>query len=192
MRAFPAPLLALLDAGRIKFAGMIRVDLGEGAFGIIQASSDYVWGGITYKATPRGIVEVTSSALSTGTTAVGFQIRIAESPEAGLTPDQIENWENYDYRDRRVTIFDLHVHPDTGAILGDPVVRARGYINKASHSDDPSSGYILTLECEDRGMDYNRQNGRKRNHADNARRFAGDRFLEHGSTAGRSQQKVDL
>lgn len=184
MRNFSPELLDLLDEGRVHYAGMIRVDLGGGSFGVIHSPSDYVWGGVTFKAMPRGIIAVSASPMSTGTAASGFTITIAESVEAGLTPDQIANWESYDYMDRQVIVYDLHIHPDSGAILGDPVIYARGYINEVQHDDDPASGYLLTLNCEDRAMDFNRQNGRFATHEDQQRRDAGDKGLIHTATAG--------
>ena len=182
-------LLDLLDEGRVRYAGMIRFDLGEGSYGFIRQSSEYGFGGVTYQPMLDGLIEVSGFTRSTGTAASGFTLRLSESPDSDLTPDVLLQIENYDYRDRPVTIFDLHRHPDTGAILGDPVRLERGYINRITHKEDPETGYYMLVECENRALDYGRTNGRVRSHDDQQRRAPGDRYFEHASTAGRIKVK---
>lgn len=189
MRTYTPELLDLLDEGRVKLAGMIRFDLGEGSYGFIRRSAPYTWGGVTYNPLPGGIIAVSNFPQTTGTSAQGFTIQLSESPDNGLTPDVLLNIENYDYRDRAVTIYDLHMHPDTGAILGDPIAMMRGYINAISHETDPETGYFMTVECESRAIDYSRTNGRVRSHEDQQRRSPGDKFYEHAGTAGRVKIK---
>ena len=185
MRTFAPELLDLLDEGRIAIAGMIRLDLGEGAFGIIQRSAPYTFGGVTYEAFPAGLISVSDIPGSTGTAAHGFAIELSESADDKLTPDVILGIESYDYRDRPVTVYDLYMHPDTGAVLTDPIAQARGYINAVSHEEDPARGHIALIECESRAIDYTRTNGRIRSSADQQRRSAGDLFFEHAGTTGR-------
>lgn len=185
MRLFDPVLLDLLDEGRTDVAGMIRFDLGEGSFGFIHRSWPYVWGGVTFDPLPEGILQITDLPSGTGTAAEGFAIELSESPDNGLTPAVIVQIESYDYRDRPVRVFDLHMHPDTGAVLGDPLPQARGYINAIEHVEDPQRGYIARIECETGAIDYSRSNGRLRTHADQQRRAPGDLGLEHASTAGR-------
>lgn len=189
MRTYSPELLNLLDEGRVKLAGMIRIDLGEGSYGFIRRSAPYVWGGVTYNPLPGGIIAVSNFPQTTGTAASGFTVRLSESPDSGLTPDVLLQIENYDYRDRPITIYDLHMHPDTGAILGDPIALMRGYINAIPHETDPETGYFMTLECESRAIDYSRTNGRIRSQADQQRRSPGDLFYEHAGTAGRIKIK---
>lgn len=185
MRSFNSTYLDLLDEGREAVAGMIRFDLGEGSFGFIQRPSLYIYGGLTYQPVPAGIFSVSDLSGATGTAAHGFAIELSESGEDGLTPAVILNIEDYDYRDRPATIYDLKMHPDTGAVLGDPVPMKSGYINAIRHREDPSRGHIAVIECEGREIDYSRTNGRIRSDADQKRRTPGDRFLEHAGTAGR-------
>lgn len=189
MRTYPSSLLDLLDEGRVRYAGMIRFDLGEGSYGFIRQSSQYTYGGVVYQPMLEGLIEVSSLSRNTGTAASGFTLRLSESPDNDITPEVLLNIENYDYRDRPVTIFDLHRHPDTGAVLGDPVRMARGYINRISHREDPGAGYQLLVECETRALDYSRTNGRIRSSDDQQRRAADDLFFEHASTAGRIKVK---
>ncbi|MGJ8570423.1 MAG: DUF2163 domain-containing protein [Hoeflea sp.] len=189
MRTYSTELLDLLDDGRVRYAGMIRFDLGEGSFGFIRQSSDYVYGGVTYKAMLDGLIEVSSLSRSSGTAASGFTLRLSESPDNGVTPDVLLNIENYDYLDRAVTIYDLHRHPDTGAVLGDPIPMERGYINRIIHNEDPESGFYMTVECESRALDYGRTNGRIRSQEDQHRRSSGDKYFEHASTTGRQKIK---
>lgn len=185
MRTYSPALLNLLDEGRVRYAGMIRFDLGEGSFGFIRQSSDHVYAGVTYKAMLDGLIEVSSLSRGSGTSASGFSLRLSESPDNGITPDLLLNIENYDYRDRPVTIYDLHRHPDTGAVLGDPIIMERGYINAIIHNDDPDAGFYMTVECENRAIDYSRTNGRIRSQEDQQRRSSGDLFFEHASLTGR-------
>lgn len=189
MRTYPTALLNLLDEGRVRYAGMIRFDLGEGSYGFIRQSSDYVYGGVTYKAMLEGLIEVSDMSRGSGTSASGFSLRFSESPDNGITPDVLLNIEGYDYRDRPVTIYDLHRHPDTGAVLGDPIIMERGYINRIIHNDDPEVGFLMTVECESRALDYSRSNGRIRSQEDQQRRYAGDLFFEHASLTGRQKIK---
>jgi len=185
MRTYPPELLDLLDEGRVRYAGMIRFDLGEGSYGFIRQSADYVHAGVTYKAMLDGLIEVSDLSYGTGTVAQGFTLRLSESPDNGITPAVLLNIENYDYRDRPVTIYDLHRHPDTGAEIGDPVALMRGYINAIIHEEDPSSGYFMTVECESRGLYYSRTNGRIRSQDDQQRRNPGDKVNAHLATSGR-------
>ncbi|QKV17860.1 DUF2163 domain-containing protein [Oricola thermophila] len=189
MRNYPTAVLAMLDEGRTAIAGMIRFDLGEGPFGIIQAVSPYEWGGITYHPFPAGIISISDIPGTTGTAAQGFTITLSESSDDGLTPQVILDIESYDYRDRPVTIYDLHTHPDTGVPLGDPIAMMRGYINAISHAEEPDTGHIATIECESRAIDYSRTNGRIRSDDDQKRRNPGDRFFEHAATTGRVKVK---
>lgn len=192
MRTFSPTLLALLDEGRVSLAGMIRFDLGEGSYGFIRRAAPYTWGGVTYQPMLEGLISVSSLAATTGTSASGFTLTLSESPDDGLTPDVLLNIENYDYRDRPVTIYDLHAHPDTGAILGDPVAMMRGYINAIEHVTDPSSGYLMQVECESRALDYSRRNGRLASHEDQQRRApvgTVDKFFEHAGSAGKKDLK---
>lgn len=177
MRAFDPALLQLLDEGRVKFAGMMRFDLGEGPFGIIMSSANHTWDGITWKAVPRGLIDVSAFQSAPGMVASGFEIRLAESPDNGITPTEIMNFETYDYADRPVTIYDLFVHPDTGAILTDPVAQLRGYVDKVKHEsgDQP---HAMTVMCETRGMDLNRTNGRINSEEDQKRISSTDNFFE--------------
>lgn len=187
MRTYSPSLLTLLDEGRVSLAGMIRFDLGEGSYGFIRRSAPYTWAGVTYQPMLEGLISVSGLPSTTGTSASGFTLTLSESPDEGLTPEVLLNIENYDYRDRPVTIYDLHVHPDTGAILGDPVAMMRGYINAIEHVTDPSSGYLMQVECESRALDYSRRNGRLASNEDQQRRAPTgtvDKFFEHAGTAG--------
>jgi len=189
MRVFPPALDAGLEAGRVRYAGLIRFDLGEGSFGFIRSAVPHTYGGVTFKAMPEGLISVSDFSFVSGTAASGFTLQISESQDNGITADVLLNIEDYDYRDRPVTIYDLHVDPDTGASLGDPVAQMRGYINQIRHIDDPSSGALMSIECESRAIDYSRQNGRSRTDVDQKRRASGDRFFEHAGTAGRIKIK---
>lgn len=189
MRNFNPALLALLDEGRTDIVGMIRFDLGEGIFGFIHRSSPHTFEGVEYQPLPAGILSVSDFPMATGTAAEGFTIELSESPDDGLTPDVIVQLESYDYRDRPVTVFDWHHHPDTGLPLTDPIAQMRGYINAVEHTTDPDRGYIVRIECESRAIDYSRTNGRIRSVDDQRRRLAGDRGFEHAAVTGRQKIK---
>lgn len=175
MRNFNPVLLDLLDEGRTDIVGMIRFDLGEGIFGFIHRSSPHTFEGVAYQPLPSGILSVSDFPMTTGTATDGFVIELSESPDDGLTPDVIVQLESYDYRDRPVTVFDWHHHPDTGLPLTDPIAQMRGY--------------IVRIECESRAIDYSRTNGRIRSVDDQRRRLAGDRGFEHAAVTGRQKIK---
>ena len=192
MRSFDPEILDLLDEGRIKIAGMIRFDFGEGSYGFIQRWSGYTYDGVDYEPLPEGIISISDLSFGTGTTAAGVSVVLAESPDEGLTPEVITQVENYSYRDRPVTIYDMYMHPDTGAVLSNPIPMIRGYINALPHSEDPERGYLLTAECETRALDYSKVNGRIRSTDDQARRCpdgATDLFYQEAGTAGRVNLK---
>ncbi|TDH35728.1 DUF2163 domain-containing protein [Pseudohoeflea suaedae] len=185
MRSFNSEIGDLLDEGRMKYVGMIRFDLAEGSYGFIRRNVEYTYEGVLYKPMPKGMISVSSLPHTTGTAASGFSLVLAESPDDGLTPEILVQIESYGYRDRPVTIYDLFQHPDTHAILGNPIPQKSGYINRIVHDEDPDSGYLMTVECEGREIDYSRTNGRIRTTEDQERRATGDLFFEHTGTTGR-------
>lgn len=186
---FPPALKTLLNEGRVEFAGMIRFDFGTGSFGFIRAEAPYTFGGITFQPFPAGILTVSDLPYSSGTSADGFTILFSENDELGLTPNIMQNVEFQDYRDRPVTIYDLHRHPDTGAVLGNPIVRKKGYINVIDHIKEPDQGFYINIQCETRTIDYNRTNGRNRTNEDQLRRSSTDNGFIHAATTGRIKIK---
>lgn len=174
---------ALYDAGRVKSRQMLRFQLGSGTYGFIADRSELVWSGVTYK--PFGLIKVSDLDNGSGTSASSsFTLTLAASPDDGLTPTILQKIEDEDYRDRPVTLYDAHFHPDTGVLLQVEAV-ARGYLDVIDHDEDGAEGYVLTARCEGRQLDYSRRNGRSRSNADQQRRSAGDLFFEHAGKAGR-------
>lgn len=176
---------ALYDAGRMKVRQMFRFDFGTGSYGFIADRSSLSFNGLDYK--PFGLIKVSDLENGTGTMAGGnFTLSLAESPDDGLTPEKLLEIENEDYRDRRVTLYDAHFHPDTQQLLQVEAV-SRGYLDVIDHDETAESGLVLTAQCEGRQLDYTRKNGRVRSVTDQQRRKLGDRFFEHTATAGRKQ-----
>ncbi|MGB3814715.1 MAG: DUF2163 domain-containing protein [Shinella sp.] len=174
---------ALYDEGRIRTRQMLRFEFGTGTYGFIADREELVHGGLTYQ--PFGLIEVSDLGGGLGTTADGnFTIRLAESPDDGLTPAMLTQIEAEDYRDRPVRVMDAHFHPDTWALLQVETV-ARGYVDTIQHRFGPDGGAYIEAACEGRQLDYSRKNGRFRTMADQKRRDAGDLFFEHAATAGR-------
>lgn len=184
MITLPDDVLDLLDAGRIAVRGLLRFDFGTGTYGFIKGASDFVYSGVTYH--PGGIIEVSDLSGGTGTAARNFTITLAASPDDGLTPEVLQTIEQEDYRDRPVTISDAYFHPDTNELLYVKALK-RGYLDTIDHEDDDQSGYVLTMTCETRALDYTRTNGRKRSDADQQRRSPGDKWFLHASTRGREE-----
>lgn len=182
MISLPTDVLDLLDAGKTKVAGGLRFDFGTGIYGFIKSQESFDFGGITY--VPGGIISISDLNMGLSGTANPFEITLASSPDDGLTPEVLRTIENEDYRDRPVTIYDFHFHPDTGVFLHAQVMR-RGYVDVILHSSDNRNGYVITAKCETRALDYTRTNGRKRSNADQQRRAPGDKFFEHASLRGR-------
>jgi hypothetical protein len=176
---------ALYDAGRVKTRQMFRFDLGSGTYGFIAARSQLVWNGLTYK--PFGLIKVSDLDTGSGTTGGGsFTLTLAESPDDELTPEILLKIEDEDYRDRPVTLYDAHFHPETHVLLQVEAV-ARGYLDVIDHEKTADNGLVLIAQCEGRQLDYSRRNGRVRSVADQQRRAPGDRFYEHAAIAGRVQ-----
>ena len=183
MLSYSSDVLDLLDEGRIIVRGLIEFRFGGGTYRFAKSIAPIVWSGNTYQ--PGGIIQVSDLSGGTGTAARQFTITLAASPDDGLTPEVLQTIEAEDYKDRPVIIYDAHFHPDTGAFIAARAMR-RGYVDVIDHVED-ENGYTLVANCETRALDYTRTNGRKRNHADQQRRNAGDKFLEHASTRGREE-----
>lgn len=176
-------LKALYDEGRIDFRQMLRFDFGSGTYGFIARRDPLIHAGVEYK--PFGLIEVSDIGTETGTSATSsFTVKLAESPDDGLTPEILLEIENEDYRDRPVTVYDAHFHPDTGALLQVEAV-ARGYLDVLEHLTGDDGGHLLEGRCEGRQLDYSRRNGRYRTVVDQGRRRAGDKFFSHAGTRGR-------
>jgi hypothetical protein len=183
MITLPSDVLTLLDEGRIAIRGLIRFDFGTGSYGFIKSVQPMTYGGLEYK--PGGYLTVSDFSEETGLQAQQFTITLPASPDDGLTPAVLQTIEAEDYRDRPVTVYDAFFHPDTNALLTVQTMK-RGYVDTIDHIDNAKSGgYMLVANCETRALDYTRINGRKRNHVDQQRRSATDKFLEHASTRGR-------
>lgn len=177
---------ALYNAGRIKSHQMIRFQFGSGTYGFIADREPLDYAGVTYQ--PFGLIEVSELSFGTGTAAMGgFTLKLAESPDDGLTPAMLMQIEDEDYRDRPVTVFDAHFHPDTNELIQVEAV-ARGYLDVLEHHEDPDDGYVITATCEGRSLDYSRRNGRVRSVADQKRRSSTDVFHQHAATAGRIER----
>ncbi|CDZ43199.1 Hypothetical protein NGAL_HAMBI1146_59720 [Neorhizobium galegae bv. officinalis] len=174
---------ALYDEGRIKTRQMLKFLLGSGTYGFIADRSELLWQGVTY--IPFGLIKVSDLDSGNGTSASSsFTLTLAESPDDGLTPAMLQQIENEDYRDRPVTLYDAHFHPDTNELLQVEAV-GRGYLDVIDHEEGGEAGYVLTARCEGRQLDYSRKNGRVRSVADQQRRSPNDRFFEHAGKAGR-------
>lgn len=184
MIVLPSAVLALLDAGRTDVRGLIRFDLGTGTYGFVKALAPFEYGGLTYQ--PGGVIEVSDISGGVGVAARQFSVTLAASSDDALTPAMLQTIESEDYRDRPVTIYDAHFHPDTGALLHVQAMK-RGYVDVIDHEDDASGGYRLVAQCESRALDYTRTNGRKRTPADQARRAPGDKFFDNAASRLREE-----
>lgn len=174
----------MLDEGRTDTRGLIKFEFGTGTYGFVNAAASFEWSGLSYQ--PGGLIEVSDIPGQIGMTAQQFIVTLAASPDDGLTPDILRTIEDEDYRDRRVTLYDAHFHPDTGALIAVRAVK-RGYLDVIDHEDD-ENGYRLVASCETRALDYTRTNGRVRSVEDQQRRSPGDRFFEHAAKRGRVSQ----
>lgn len=181
--ALPVEVQTLLDEGRSDVRGLIKFEFGTGTYGFIKAQAPFPWGGITYL--PGGIIQVSDLSSGTGLTARQFEIALAASPDDELTPAVLMTIEQEDYRDRPVTIYDAHFHPDTGDLIHVEAMK-RGYVDVIDHRED-DNGYQIVAMCESRALDYTRTNGRKRTTSDQARRAAGDLYFENAAKRGREE-----
>lgn len=184
MIIFPASVQTLLDEGRTRIRGGMRFDFGTGIYAFIKSLQPFTYASVIYQ--PGGILEVSDLSGSVGMSAQQFTITLAASPDDGLTPAVLQTIEQEDYRDRPVTIYDFHFHPDTDEFLHAQIMR-RGYVDVIDHDDAAARGYTLIISCETRALDYSRTNGRKRTDADQNRRSQGDKFFEHASKRGREE-----
>lgn len=180
----PSSVLDLLDEGRTSVRGLIKFEFGTGTYGFVRAQAPLTWSGLTYQ--PGGIIQVSDLSAGTGLAARQFQIMLAASPDDGLTPGVLRTIEQEDYRDRPVTIYDAHFHPDTGVLLHVEAMR-RGYVDVIDHDESADGGYQITAQCETRALDYTRTNGRIRTTFDQARRASGDKYFDNAAKRGREE-----
>lgn len=179
----PTSVLDLLDEGRTSVRGLIKFAFGTGTYGFAKSDQPREWNGLIYQ--PGGIIKVSELTQGVGATARSFTIELSSSPDDGLTPAVLQTIEQEDYRDRPVTIYDAHYHPDTGALLHVEAMQ-RGYIDELSH-EEGDDGYTLVAECYSRALDYTRTNGRKRNMEDQKRRATNDEYFINAAKRGREE-----
>lgn len=184
MIVLPTEVLDLIDAGTISVRGLIRFDFGTGTYGFIKASAPITYSGLEYK--PGSLIEVSDLSSEAGLVAKQFTISLSASGD-DLTPAVLQTIEAEDYRDRPVKVMDAYFHPNTGKLLFVQTLM-RGYVDNIDHIDTQDSGYTIVANCESRGLDYTRMNGRKRNDLDQARRSTvDDHFFLFSSTRGREK-----
>lgn len=181
--AFPSRVAELLDEGRIDIRGLIRFDLGSGAYGFARDKAPYTYAGLVYQ--PGSAISVSSLRQQRGFGASPVTVELAESPANGLTPAVLQTIENEIYRGRPATFFDVWLDPDDGAELH---VRQRGkyLIDTIDHVED-RRGYVLKAACRPKALDNSSVNGRRRTDADQRLRNPLDRFFEHRVRAGREE-----
>lgn len=181
--ALSAEALAHLENGTADVRGLIKFQFGTGTYGFIKSQEPFTWAGLTYL--PGGIIQVSDLSSGTGLTARQFEVSLAASPDDELTPAVLLTIEQEDYRDRPVTIYDAHFHPDTGEVIHVEAMK-RGYVDVIDHRED-DDGYQIVALCESRALDYSRTNGRKRTTSDQARRASGDLYFENAAKRGREE-----
>lgn len=184
MISLPSNVLDLMDQGRTRIRGVILFEFGTGTYGFIKSNAPFIYGGVTYH--PGGLISVSNLSSGVGMAANNFTVSLAASPDDGLTPEVLQLIEAEDYRDRPVTIADLHFHPDTDEFLHYEILR-RGYCDVIDHDDTVRTGYMLIMSCETRALDYSRTNARFRSPADQQRRNAGDKFFDNSAMRGREE-----
>lgn len=176
-------LLTLLDQGRASIRGLMRFDLGTGTYGFWTGARPFTYGGLQYL--PGGVIKVEDVAATLGFEASGLTITLAEAPDDGLTPEVLATIEAEDYHQRPVTIWDLYLHPDTGAVLmATPVYR--GLIDTVRHTSDGEEAGLI-VQCESRAIDNSKTGYRVRSTADQQSMWSTDRFYENAEVAGKQE-----
>ncbi len=181
MLSFPQSVLDAMDEGRESIRGLMRLDLGSGTYGFTNGGTLFQYDSVDYA--PTSLINVSELPMKMGTSAEGFSVELASSPDDGLTPAVISTIHQEDYRDRPITILDAMFDPDDGQLLSVEIMK-RGYIDTVDHVIDPTEGDKLIGNCEGRELDYSRKNGRQANSEDQARRDAADTFFNHANQAG--------
>lgn len=182
MRSYTPEIIAMLNSGKVKICGMVRLDFPEGSFGFINRTASKVFGGLTYEPIPQQMFKASNFVAGTGTSAARFNLTFGASPDFEFTPDVINQIEAYEYIGAEVTLYDFIHDPVTNAEISDPIAMASGVIDAAEYVGDQSEA--LNLSIADTGLNMSKRNDRHRTPQDLQRRSATDEFYKHLTTAG--------
>jgi hypothetical protein len=181
LRTLNASIEAALVAGVVSVRGLLVFEFGTGTYRYVRDVVPRVWDGDTY--IPGGAFSVSDISNQTGFAAASFSVKLAASPDDGLTPAVLQAVFAEDYRDRPVAVYDAYLNVSTGAVIDAQLLRY-GYVDRIVYRETSDIGAHLEAICFSRSLDYGRKNGRIASHANQKRRSATDKFREHAAVAG--------
>jgi hypothetical protein len=175
--SYPPALEAMIEAGRFAVRGGIKMEFGEGTFGVWNGNDEFVFDDVTY--IPNALISVDDIALQAGTAAAPLTITLPESADFGVTPDKLAEIETLDYKGRTVTIYDFYFDPDTRAFVhADPL--HSGYVDVIDHRRSNGSSSLVG-RIETAALDNHRDGYRSASNADQQLIAPGDLFFEHAA-----------
>lgn len=184
MRTINSDILAQYTAGRTSRRGLIELTTATGTLNFTGDNRPWAWNSKTW--VPGAFISVTDIVLSTGFSASAFTLQMALSPDDPQVPAELLDIYSLDLRDRAVAVYDMHVNPDTGAVIS-AEIRFNGRVDRVTVVTGGSAGRVANIECLTLALDYGRRNGRMATREDQRRRSATDKFLDHAALTGVEQ-----
>jgi len=169
-------------AARIK-RGMILFDFASGVYGFWEGNGTLTWNSVTFKSGGQ-LFEVDLGQQTMGLQSNESTIRLRANPDIGLTPNVLSTIFAEQTYGRPVTIYRGLFDPGTRALIGNPIVRRRGYVKGVSQETD-QDGPFIQMVAESVNADNTRRGTAKANHTHQQRVSPGDQIYRHVSVAGR-------
>ena len=120
-------------------------------------------------------IKETQDAVATG---LVFELLILPTPEIPDAPDAFLNIAlSEEYQGRPVTVYQAQLDPDTLALIDDPFVRFRGYLDVVEDSEVPGAA-VLRVTAENRLVDLERPRRRTYTPEDQKALYPADTFFD--------------
>ena len=120
-------------------------------------------------------IRETQDAVATG---LVFELLIVPTPEIPDAPDAFLNIAlSEEYQGRPVTVYQAQLDPDTLALIDDPFVRFRGYLDVVEDSEMPGAA-LLRVSAENRLVDLERPRRRTYTPEDQKALYPADTFFD--------------
>jgi hypothetical protein len=101
---------------------------------------------------------------------------------SGVDQIYISKFLSVSYIDRQIKIYKAFLNTNTEAVIADPVLIFDGRMDQPVIAEDPDAGTsVVTVNCTNAWVDFERRPGRKTNHEEQQIWFPGDKGFEFAS-----------
>ncbi len=183
MKTLTVDQQAALEASGLAMRSMLLFDFPEGYFGFWTGIGVLTWNTIGFVGA-ASLISVERDEESLDLESNGCTARLRAQPAIGLSPDLLATIEDYQYRNRPVTIFRALLDITTDALIDDPIVEWRGIVDQFEHEESADGDYVLVGKFVSRSIDYTRRGPMVRSSAHQELVSPGDLFLDYTGYAG--------